>query len=108
MPIVRGTTHDRPLSVNLIGGPSMPFEELSKWSQKTYSGPVSSWRGSGQYDPTKLVNCGSNRWAFKPELGYSRRWGHWIVDAYGGAWFYTINSEIFSHNQFSPGVDTQS
>jgi Putative MetA-pathway of phenol degradation len=26
---------------------------------------------TGQYSGTKLVNWGSNRWAFKPELGYS-------------------------------------
>lgn len=29
---------------------------------------------TGQYDPTKLVNNGSNRWAFKPKFGYSERW----------------------------------
>ena len=28
---------------------------------------------------------------FKPELGYSRRWGNWILDAYIGVWFYTTN-----------------
>ena len=49
---------------------------------------------TGQYDPTKLVNWGTNRWAFKPELGYSRRWGNWILDSYGGAWFYTTNPRL--------------
>jgi hypothetical protein len=62
---------------------------------------------TGQYDPTKLINFGTNRWSFKPELGYSQRWGHWILDAYGGAWLFTTNSEFFSHNQFSPGTNTQ-
>ena len=37
----------------------------------------------------------ANRWAFKPELGYSQRWGHWLLDAYGGVWFYTENTEFF-------------
>jgi hypothetical protein len=45
---------------------------------------------TGQYDAAKLVNWGINRWAFKPELGYSQRWGYWLVDAYAEAWFYTI------------------
>jgi hypothetical protein len=49
---------------------------------------------TGQYDPTKLINNGSNRWAFKPELGYSERWGHWLLDAYGGAWFFTTKPSV--------------
>jgi hypothetical protein len=95
-------------SVNLIGGPAMNVQEFIRWRQKRILG--ASFRLvplAGQYDPTKLVNFGTNRWAFKPELGYSQRWGHWILDAYGGAWFYTANSEFFSHNQFSPGTNTQ-
>jgi hypothetical protein len=63
---------------------------------------------TGQYDPTKLINVGNNRWALKPEIGYSQRWGHWVVDAYGAAWFYTTNPEFFSHNQYFPGTQTQS
>ena len=49
---------------------------------------------TGQYDPTKLINLGTNRWALKPELGYSRRWDHWLLDTYGGAWFYTTESRV--------------
>ena len=49
-----------------------------------------------QYDPTKLINWGINRWAFKPELGYSQRFGNWVVDGYGGVWFYTTNSAYYS------------
>ena len=30
-----------------------------------------------------------------------------MVDAYGGAWFYTTNPEFFSKNQFNPGVTKQ-
>jgi Putative MetA-pathway of phenol degradation len=50
---------------------------------------------TGQYDPTKLINWGINRWAFKPEFGYSQRLGHWVLDGYAGVWFYTINSAYF-------------
>src|SRR5215467_11281005 len=95
-------------SVNLMGGRAMSVTEFRKWQQKTILGI--SFRlvpQTGQYDPTKLINFGTNRWAFKPELGYSQRWGHWILDAYGGVWFYTTNPEFFSHNQFSPGTNTQ-
>jgi hypothetical protein len=96
-------------SVNLLGGPAMSVEDFRKWRQKTILGAsLRMVTPTGQYDPTKLINYGANRWAFKPELGLSRRWGHWVLDGYGGAWFYTTNHEFFSHNQFSPGTNVQS
>ena len=96
-------------SVNLIGGPAMNAPEFIKWRQKTILGAsIKLVPLAGQYDPTKLINLGTNRWAIKPEIGYSRRWGHWILDAYGAVWFFTDNHEFFSNNQFSPGINTQS
>jgi Putative MetA-pathway of phenol degradation len=93
----------------LIGGPSMGVDEFRNWRQKTILGAsLKLVPATGQYDPTKLINFGSNRWALKPEVGYSQRWGHWIVDAYAGAWFFTTNPEFFSRNQYSPGINTQS
>ena len=95
-------------SVNLKGGPAMNVQEFRNWNQKTILGvSMKVVLLTGQYDPTKLINLGTNRWAFKPEFGYSRRWGHWLLDGYGGAWFFTTNPEFFSHNQFSPGTNTQ-
>ena len=96
-------------SVNLKGGPALPLNEFVKWRQKMLIGvSLKVVAPTGQYDPTKLINLGNNRWAFKPEIGYSQRWGHWVVDAYGAAWFYTTNPEFFSNNQYFPGTQTQS
>ena len=81
-------------SVNLKGGPAMSVKDYQSWQQKTILGvSLRVVAPTGQYDPMKLINNGSNRWAFKPELGYSSRWGHWVLDGYGGAWFYTTNPE---------------
>jgi len=97
------------ISVNLLGGPAMPLDKFVKWKQKRLLGvSLRVVAPTGQYDPTKLVNLGNNRWAFKPELGYSQRRGHWLIDAYGGAWFYTTNPEFFSNNPFFPGTRSQS
>ena len=97
------------LSVNLKGGPALPLNEFVKWRQKMLIGvSLKIVAPTGQSDPTKLINLGNNRWAFKPEIGYSQRWGHWVVDAYGAAWFYTTNPESFSHNLYFPGTRTQS
>jgi hypothetical protein len=83
-------------SVNLMGGPAMPAQKFAKWKQKVLLGvSLKVVAPTGQYEPTKLVNWGINRWAFKPEFGYSERWGTWILDAYAGAWFYTTNPASF-------------
>jgi hypothetical protein len=96
-------------SVNLKGGPALSPLEFRKWHQKMLIGAsLKITAPTGQYDPTKLINLGNNRWAFKPEIGYSERWGHWVVDGYAGAWFFTTNPEFFSHNQYNPGTIEQS
>jgi len=96
------------LSVNLVGGPAMDSAEFSKWRQKTIVGvSFKVVAPTGQYNPQALINLGTNRWAFKPEVGLSRRWGHWVADAYGAGWFFTTNPEFFSHNQYNPGTITQ-
>lgn len=96
------------LSVNLKGGPAMNLEEFRKWRQKLIIGAsLKVVAPTGQYDPTKLINFGTNRWAFKPELGLSRRWNHWVLDSYVAGWFFTTNNDFFSRNQFFPGTNTQ-
>jgi hypothetical protein len=83
-------------SVNLKGGPAMPAQQFAKWKQKTILGvSLKVVAPTGQYDPTKLINWSINRWAFKPELGYSQRWGHWVLDGYAGVWFYTTNNAFY-------------
>lgn len=84
-------------SVNLKGGPAMSAPQFVKWKQKALLGAsLTVIAPTGQYDPAHLVNWSINRWAFKPELGYSRRWGNWLLDAYGGVWLYTTNTAFYS------------
>ena len=97
------------LSVNLKGGPAMPPQEFIKWQQRVLLGvSLKVTAPTGQYDPTKLINWGTNRWSFKPEFGYSQRWGKWIVDGYAGVWFFTTNQDYWSRNTFFPGTRSQS
>ncbi len=96
-------------SVNVKGGPALSPQAFQSWRQKMLLGvSLKIVAPSGQYDPTKLINWGNNRWAFKPEIGYSQRWGHWVLDGYAAAWFFTTNPEFFSHNQFFPGTQSKS
>ena len=90
-------------SVNLKGGPAMDQRDYVKWRQKTLLGvSIRVVAPTGQYDSSKLINYGSNRWAFKPEIGLSRRWGHWVVDTYAAGWFFTANHDFFSPDPASP------
>jgi hypothetical protein len=84
-------------SVNLRGGPAMDPQQFMKWKQKSLLGlSLKVIAPTGQYDGNRLVNWGINRWAFKPELGYSQRWSHWVLDGYAGVWFYTLNSASYN------------
>ena len=94
-------------SVNLHGGPAMSPEDFAKWRQKTILGAgVSLAAPTGQYDPGHLVNPGTNRWAFKAELGLSQRWRNWILDGYAGVWFFASNTNYLTNSQFSQSRNT--
>ena len=96
------------LSVNLKGGPAMNVEQFRKWRQRTILGlSVKVAAPTGQYDPTKLINYGTNRWAFKPELGLSRRLGNWLVDSYGAISLFTSNREFLKMSQAFPKANSQ-
>jgi hypothetical protein len=96
-------------SVNLKGGPALPVQKFMKWHQKMLLGAsLKVIAPTGQYDPTKLINWGANRWAFKPEFGYSQRWSKWVLDWYLGVWFFTTNNDFWSRNSFYPGTRSQS
>src|SRR5271165_1889816 len=98
------------ISVNLKGGPAMPPQKFAKWRQKMLLGAsLKVTAPTSQYDPTKLINWGTNRWAFKPEFGYSQRWkGRWILDGYFGVWFFTTNPDFWSRNIYYAGTRNQS
>jgi hypothetical protein len=85
------------LSVNLKGGPAMSVRQFATWKQGVLLGAsLKVITPTGQYDPNRLINWGANRWAFKPEFGYSQRFGNWILDGYAGVWLFTTNDEFFS------------
>jgi len=84
------------LSVNLVGNPAMRAREFAKAPRRTIVGAsVTVTAPSGQYDQTKLINLGTNRWAFKPEAGVSVPLGRWDLDAYVGAWLFTRNPDFY-------------
>jgi hypothetical protein len=85
--------------VNLIGSPVLTPAEFQKFQEHTvlgvsmvFSVPV------GQYFPDKLINLGSNRWGFKPEIGFSHREGRVFYEMYTGIWIFTGNDQYLKDN----------
>jgi Putative MetA-pathway of phenol degradation len=86
------------LSVLVLGAPATTAANFGKLKQKTILGvSVTMSAPTGQYFPDKLINLGTNRWAFKPELALSHPMGkRWLIDLYTGLWMFTNNNQFFT------------
>ena len=86
------------LSVNLLGGRALTAGEFARAGERPTIVGVSLTvvPPLGKYDPSKLINLGSNRWSFKPEVGLSRLIRRkWTLDGYAGVWMFTENGEFY-------------
>ncbi len=64
------------ISVNVYGAAALSMEDFPTYRQDIIVGAsLQVTAPLGQYDSTKLLNAGTNRWSFKPELGVSKAWG---------------------------------
>jgi len=87
------------LSVNLYGAPAMTPREFAAYRETTVLGAsLVVVAPFGSYDSTKLLNIGSNRWGFKPELGLSHAIGRWVLEADLAVWLYTDNTNFRNGN----------
>jgi len=86
------------LSINLYGAPALSLPEFSGYHQDTIIGvTLLVTAPSGQYYPSKLINIGTNRWSFKPEVGISKALGPWTFEAEAAVTFFTDNNEFFGN-----------
>lgn len=85
------------VAVNFYGAPALGLKEFATYRQDLIvGGSLQVQAPLGQYDPTRLVNLGSNRWAFRPEFGISKVFGgRLLVEGTLGATFYTSNDDFF-------------
>jgi hypothetical protein len=89
------------LAVNLYGNPARTPEEFARRRKRSFivGTSLSVIAPSGQYDPAKLINLGTNRFAIKPEVGVSYPLKKLDLDAYYGVWLYTRNVAFFPGNR---------
>lgn len=87
------------LSVNLYGAPALGLEDFRHYVQDLIVGAsLQVSAPCGQYDDRRVVNIGTNRWAFKTEVGLSKAFGPWTFEAQASATFYTENSDFYGGN----------
>ena len=81
------------LSVNLLGGPARRRAEMARVRLGTILGASLSLTAPlGEYDHTRRLNIGANRWSMKPELGLIQPLAPgWAIEVYGGV-------VLFGHN----------
>jgi len=84
------------LSVNFFGAPALSLKEFAGFQQDLIIGaslqvspPV------GQYDASRLVNLGTNRWSFKPELGVSKALGRLTLEGAAAVTLYMDNDDFY-------------
>jgi len=83
-------------AINLYGAPAMTPHEFFKHEPGMILGAsLTVIAPFGEYDSSKLINIGTNRWSFKPELGFSQPFGNWIFEFYAGVWLFTANENYF-------------
>ncbi len=87
------------LSVNLYGAPALSLREFRDYRQDTIVGvSLVMTAPTGQYDSGRLINIGTNRWSFRPEVGVSKALGRWTLEAAVGVTFFTDNDEFLGAN----------
>jgi len=88
------------VAMNLYGAPALLPKDLPAYRQQTIVGVgLLATAPVGQYDSSKLINIGTNRWSFKPEAGVSVASGkHWTFESIAGATFYTDNDNFLNGN----------
>ena len=84
------------LSMILAGSSPMTAAEFARAPRRPIVGvSLTLVPPIGQYDAGRLINLGSNRWSFKPEVGLSVPVRRWTFDGYAAVWAFTDNDQYF-------------
>jgi len=78
------------------GAPALNPAEFTDYKPGTVVGvTLSVTAPTGLYKADRILNLGSDRWSFRPEIGMNHPFGpkqRWALDAYANSYFYTDNS----------------
>jgi outer membrane putative beta-barrel porin/alpha-amylase len=90
------------VSVNVFGAPALSAKDFASYKQDLIVGlSLQVSAPIGQYDDSKLLNLGNNRWSFKPELGISKAWGPWTFEVAPSVTFFSDNTDFIGGHTFA-------
>jgi hypothetical protein len=90
------------VSFNLLGAPALSAKDFANYKQDLIVGvSLQVSAPLGQYDDSKLLNLGNNRWSFRPELGISKAWGPWTFEVAPSVTFFSNNTDFVGGNTFA-------
>jgi hypothetical protein len=87
-------------AVNLYGAPPLAGREYAEYraqaGKETILGAgLAVHLPTGHYLEDKLINLGSNRYTFRPQLGVVHNHGPWSMELNAAAWLFTDNDDFF-------------
>jgi hypothetical protein len=84
------------LGMLLAGGRALSAAQFADYTPATTCGVgLTITAPTGEYRADKLLNLGSHRWSFKPEIGVAHPFGDeqtWEIDGYANVTFFTDNT----------------
>jgi hypothetical protein len=90
------------VAVNFIGVPAVRLKDFRTYREGTIVGAsVLAVVPLGQYEATKLINLGSDRWALRPRLGFSSRIERLTLEGMADVWLYTDIPEAYGGTTIS-------
>ena len=91
-------------SVNLYGAPPLGGKDYAAYRAshdvETIAGvALEVALPTGEYNEERLINLGSNRFTFRPQIGVVHQRGDWSMELTGSVWIYGDNDEFFRGNK---------
>ena len=88
------------LAFNILGSPALKPKEFAatKHDKFILAASLSVDTPTGQYSSAKLINLATNRWTFRPEIGFSQPIKKLNVDLYTAANLFTTNESFYPGN----------
>ncbi len=91
-------------AINLYGAPPLKGEEFAAYRAKVdvetiFGMALVVQLPTGEYMDDKLINLGTNRYTFRPQLGVVHNRGKWSMELTGAVYIYTDNNDFFNGNK---------
>jgi len=91
-------------AINLYGAPPLEGKEFTAYRAKVdvetiIGAALVVHLPTGDYMNDKLINLGTNRFTFRPQLGVVHNRGKWSFELTASVWLYTDNNDFYNGNK---------